>query len=61
MKELTNKSIKDLIKMLNEKKESLQAFRFGGAGTKKNVKEGRNIRKDIARIMTAITSMPREN
>ena len=61
MKELTNKSIKDLIKMLNEKKESLQAFRFNGTGKSKNVKEGRNIKKDIARIMTAITSLPREN
>lgn len=56
MKELTNKSIKDLIKMLGEKKDALQAFRFGGAGTKvKNVKEGRNLRKDIARIMTQIS------
>lgn len=61
MKDLNNKSIKDLIKMLSEKKESLQAFRFGTAGTKKNVKEGREIRKDIARIMTAISSMPKEN
>lgn len=57
MKELTNKSIKDLIKMRSEKLEALQAFRFGGAGAKvKNVKEGRNLRKDIARIMTAITT-----
>ncbi len=62
MKELTNKTIKDLLKMLGEKKEALQAFRFGGAGSKvKNVKEGKNIRKDIARIMTAITSLPKEN
>lgn len=58
MKELTNKSIKDLLKMRNEKLEALQAFRFGGTSSKvKNVKEGKNLRKDIARILTAITSI----
>ena len=46
--------------MRNEKLEALQAFRFGGAGSKvKNVKEGRNLRKDIARILTAISSITR--
>lgn len=58
MKELTKSSIKDLLKMRNEKLEALQAFRFGGAGSKvKNVKEGRNLRKDIARILTAILTI----
>ena len=55
MKDLANKSVKDLIRTLNEKKEALRNFRFGNAGSKsRNVKEGRTLRKDIARIMTAL-------
>ncbi len=43
--------------MLAEKRESLRAFRFGGAGAKtKDMKEGSAIRKDIARILTAMNS-----
>jgi len=53
-KEITNKTAADLAKMLSEKREALRIFRFGAAGAKtKNVKEGRAIRKDIARILTA--------
>lgn len=60
MKDLNNKSIKDLAKMLTEKKEALQGFRFGNAGSKsRNVKEGRVIRKDIARILTAVSVISR--
>jgi len=55
MKEIENKTSADLRKMITEKREALRVFRFGGAGAKtKNVKEGRTIRKDIARIMTAL-------
>lgn len=55
MKEIKNTS--DLAKMLSEKRESLRIFRFGAAGSKtKNVKEGKAIRKDIARIMTAMNA-----
>lgn len=54
-KELNTKTPADLTKMLQEKRESLRAFRFGGAGAKtKNVREGRAIRKDIARILTSL-------
>jgi ribosomal protein L29 len=57
MKEITGKTPADLQKMLADKRESLRVFRFGAAGAKtKNVKEGRGIRKDIARIMTALNS-----
>jgi ribosomal protein L29 len=53
MKEIINKTPGDLNRMITEKREALRAFRFGSAGAKtKNVKEGRNVRKDIARIMT---------
>ena len=52
-KEITGKTQADLTKMLAEKRESLRLFRFGAAGAKtKNIKEGRMIRKDIARILT---------
>ena len=54
-KDLTTKTPADLTKMLAEKRESLRAFRFGSAGAKtKNVREGRGVRKDIARILTAL-------
>ena len=57
MTEFKNKNRKDLMKALHDKKDALQAFRFGTAGSKsKNVKEGRNLRKDIARILTEITT-----
>lgn len=47
--------MKDLRKLISEKKDALQAFRLGNSRSKtKNVKEGREIRKDIARIMTVM-------
>jgi ribosomal protein L29 len=53
--EFKNKNKTDLQKLLGEKKEALHAFRFGIAGSKlKNMKEGKNLRKDIARIMTRL-------
>ncbi|MEK7501702.1 MAG: 50S ribosomal protein L29 [Patescibacteria group bacterium] len=58
MKDITNKTRADLAKMLGERREILRVFRFGGAGAKtKNVKEGRAVRKDVARIMTAINAI----
>lgn len=56
MKDLTNKTQADLAKLVSDKREALRVFRFGASGAKtKNVKEGRGIRKDIARIMTAMS------
>jgi len=61
MKEITIKTASDLTKMLAEKHEALRVFRFGTAGARsKNVKEGQTIRKDIARIMTALTAKKKE-
>jgi ribosomal protein L29 len=61
MTDISNKTQADLTKMIAEKREILRVFRFGGAGAKtKNVKEGRTVRKDIARIMTALTAQKRE-
>ena len=57
MKDITTKTAADLKKMVADKREALRVFRFGGAGAKaKNVREGRAIRKDIARILTALTA-----
>jgi ribosomal protein L29 len=58
MKELLKKSEAELVKTLTEKREALRAFRFGVSGSKiKNMKEGRTVRKDIARVMTALRSI----
>ena len=55
MSEYKGKSKADLEKTLVEKREALYAFRTGiAAGKVKNVKEGKNIRKDIARIHTEL-------
>ncbi len=53
MKDLKNTSDKDLNKELSQKKEVLRLFRFGVAGSKsKDIRKGRNVRKDIAKILT---------
>ncbi len=45
----------DLLKQLSEKREALRVFRFGSTGAKiTNVKTGRGLRKDIARILTSL-------
>ncbi|MBI1999251.1 MAG: 50S ribosomal protein L29 [Parcubacteria group bacterium] len=52
-KEIKNKTDEELEKTLGEKRKALRLFRFGAAGSKtKNVKEGRNLRKEIARLLT---------
>lgn len=44
-----------LLKELAEKREVARKFRFGVAGSKtRDVKEARNAKKDIARIMTEL-------
>lgn len=56
MKEYKDKTPKDLMKLISEKREAIRNFRFGSTGSKtKNVKLGRTLRKDIARIMTELT------
>ena len=49
----SKKNDKDLDKFLVERREDLRGFRFGIAGSKiRDVKTGKNLRKDIARILT---------
>ncbi len=57
MKEFKGKSVAELKKLLDEKREALRAFRFGMAGSKtRDVKAGVKHRKDIARILTEMAS-----
>lgn len=51
-KDIRAKTDADLKKDIIAKRESLRSFRFGIAGSKtRSVREGRSIRKDIARIL----------
>ncbi len=55
MKDIKKKSQADLEKALKERQEKSRLFRFGVAGAKsKNVKEGRELKKDVARILTEL-------
>ena len=57
MAELTSWSIEDLQKEIVLKREALRSFRFGEAGTRtRNVREGRGLRKEIARLLTEMNS-----
>ncbi len=50
-----NKDKKSLTDMLADKRNAVRDFRFGSAGSKsKNVREARNLKKDIARIQTEL-------
>jgi ribosomal protein L29 len=61
MKDLLKKDKKDLEKELGEKNISLRDLRFGVAGSKnKNVKQYSNLKKEIARIKTAISQKNKE-
>ena len=66
MAEISSKSVESLQQELVQNRESLRTFRFGGAGSRsRNVREGRTLRKEIARILTelkarTISSMPKK-
>ncbi len=56
MSEYTNKTENEIVKLLNDKREALRNYRFAISGSKtRNVREGRNTRKEIARLMTEIS------
>jgi len=56
-KSLKNKSAEELASALAEKRTALEKFRFAIAGSKtRNVREGRAIGKEIARIITELNS-----
>jgi ribosomal protein L29 len=54
-RDLKTKSGAELERLLSEKREALKGFRFNISGSKrKNVKESKNDKKDIARILTIL-------
>ena len=54
-KELVLKTKEELVKMIEEKKKRIEDIRFKAtSGGIKNVKELREDKKDIARILTAL-------
>ena len=53
--ELRQKSKKELQKLLSEKREKLRSLRFDlVSGKVKNVREIREVKKDIARVLTIL-------
>ena len=57
MSEITKKSIESLNADLAATREKLREFRFQGAGSRtRNVREGRELRKHIARILTEVNA-----
>jgi len=54
---LKTQSTGELLRTVAEKREALRVFRFGGAGSRvRNVREGRNVRREIAQILTEVQS-----
>ena len=54
MKEIKKMSESDLLKMVEEKKESIRSFRFNAAA--RDVREVRKDKKDIARALTELNN-----
>lgn len=53
--DFSKQDIPELHKLVADKREALRVFRFGGAGSRsRNVREGRTIRKEIARLLTEL-------
>ena len=50
-------TVEELHKKVTELREQLRAFRFGGAGSRtRNVREGRVIRREVAKVLTELRS-----
>lgn len=60
MSEYKNKTEKEIVGLLNDKREALRNYRFAISGSKtRNVREGRNARKEIARLLTELAGRKR--
>jgi len=58
IKDLRKKTTGELDKELSEKVTALSDFKFGTSGSKvKNVKAGKNLKKEIAQILTILREM----
>jgi ribosomal protein L29 len=54
---LKEHSPEDLAKLVEDKREALRALRFSATGSKnRNVKQARNLRKEIARALTEVSA-----
>lgn len=50
-------SIEDLVSEIAAKREALRTIRFGAAGSRsRNVREGRELKKEVARLLTELNS-----
>ncbi len=57
MADFKKHSVEDLHKEIAKMRESLRTFRFGSAGSRsRNTREGRGLRKDIARLLTEVNA-----
>jgi len=57
MADIKKQSIEDLHKSIADARDALRTFRFGGAGSRtRNVREGRTLRKEIARLLTELSA-----
>ena len=57
IKELREKTEVELRALLKDKREALRKFRFEMAHSKtKNTKEAREIKKDVARVLTLLSA-----
>ena len=55
MDDLKKATPENLKKSLADMREQLRTFRFEGEGSRRrNVREGRNLRRDVARILTEL-------
>ena len=60
MEEIRKMNEQDLRKGLISTREALKDFRFGIAGSKiRNMKEGKNLKSDIARYLTELSERAR--
>ena len=54
--EFDKESVETLRKMIADKREAIRVFNFEGEGSRRrNVREARNLRKEIAQIMTELS------
>jgi len=52
----SSKNPNEIRKEIAEKQEAIRQFRFGGSGSKKrNVREGRTLRRSVARLLTELS------
>jgi len=55
--DFSKETVESLQKMITDKREALRVFRFEGEGSRRrNVREARTIKRDIARVMTELST-----